>query len=126
MRLKDRLAHQIDVFQCYMQIFLSQSADNEAKKVSSKKSTWKDVQEEADQALKLYQKEGKSWRHPFQTTGRAFSNVASRLDFLLELLPRGEYTSILFGGLTLVFNVCNSLAAFGCEMVIIAYRQQRG
>lgn len=126
MRLKDRLIQHKDLFLAYMETFLSQSTDNEAKKVYSKRSTLEDVLEEADQALKQYQKEGKSWRHTFQTTARNFSNVASRLDFLLELLPRGEYTSILFGGLTLAFNVCNLHPALRYEMVIIAYRQPKG
>ena len=105
MSVKDRLVRHTNEFQRHMQSFLLQSADNEAIQAFSKKLTWKQAQEEAAEALKQYQKEGKSWRHPFQTTGRAFSNVASRLEFLLELLPRGEYTSVLFGGLALAFNV---------------------
>lgn len=111
-QLKCRLIQQKDEFQRDLQNFLSQSDDNEAKNVFSKRLMWRDVKEEADQALQQYQKEGKSWRHPLQTSGRAFSNVTSRLEFLLELLPRGEYTSLLFGGLALVFNVCIEHYAF--------------
>ena len=111
-QLKGRLIQQKDEFQRDLKNFLSQSDDNEAKNVFSKRLIWRDVKEEAEQALQQYQKEGKSWRHPFQTSGRAFGDVTSRLEFLLELLPRGEYTSLLFGGLALAFNVCNEILRF--------------
>lgn len=88
-----------------MHNFLSQSTDKNTKQAFNTLSTWKDVQDEAAEAYKKYQSDGKSWRHPFQTTGRAFSNVASRMEFLLQLLPNGDYTSILCGALKLVFNV---------------------
>jgi hypothetical protein len=104
---KTRLIKYKNDFQAYMQNFFSKSTDKEAKRAYSESATLKDAQEEATEALKKYKSDGKSWRHPLQSTGRAFSDVASRFEFLVELLPNGEYTSIACGGLKLAFNVCS-------------------
>jgi hypothetical protein len=104
---KARLIEYNNGFRAHMQNFFSKSTDKEAKEAYSENATLKDVQEEAIEALKKYKSDGKSWRHPLQSTGRAFSDVASRFEFLVELLPYGEYTSIACGGLKLAFNVCS-------------------
>ena len=103
--IRDRLIEWTASYCTFIQNFLLQSTDKEATSILRSSYTWRDIQDEATEALENYKKDGKSWRHPFQTTGRVFSDVASRLEFLLELLPHGEYTSILCGGLKLVFNV---------------------
>ncbi|TEY30287.1 hypothetical protein BOTCAL_0885g00010 [Botryotinia calthae] len=104
-----KLIHNTNLFNNYMHDFLLRSNDQETRLAFNSTSTWRDVQEEAGEAFKKYKSEGKSWRHPFQTTGRAFSNVACRFEFLLELLPSGDYTSIICGGLKLVFNAAKRM-----------------
>ncbi|KAJ5286704.1 hypothetical protein N7478_002390 [Penicillium angulare] len=88
-----------------MQTFLARTTDVDTREVLSGRLTWDNIQREATEALVKYQNDGKTWRHPFQTAGRAFSSVWSRLEFLLELLPNGDYGSLLCGGLRLVFNL---------------------
>lgn len=69
-----------------------------------------DVQREANAALQAYEERGSSLRsHFLRTLGRDFSNNASAAEALLEFLPEGEYTFIICGALTLVFNVSNGL-----------------
>jgi hypothetical protein len=104
-----RLIEYNNGFRAHMQNFFSKSTDKEAKEAYSENATLKDVQEEAIEALKKYKSDGKSWRHPLQSTGRAFSDVASRFEFLVELLPYGEYTSIACGGLKLAFNAAKRM-----------------
>lgn len=65
-----------------------------------------DVQREANAALQAYEEHGNSLRkHFLRTVGRSFTNNASAAEALLEFLPDGEYTFILCGALTLIFNV---------------------
>lgn len=64
------------------------------------------MQREANAALEAYDARGKNLKsHFFHTLGRDFSNNASAAEVLLEFLPQGEYSFILCGALTLVFNV---------------------
>jgi len=65
-----------------------------------------DVQREANAALQAYEERGSSLRsHFLRTLGRDFSNNASAAEALLEFVPDGEYTFIVCGALTLIFNV---------------------
>ncbi|KAM0718472.1 hypothetical protein Q7P37_005542 [Cladosporium fusiforme] len=70
-----------------------------------------DVQREANAALQAYDERGNSLKsHFFRTLGRDFSNNASATEALLAFLPDGEYTFILCGALTLVFNAAKRIA----------------
>ncbi|GAB7358210.1 hypothetical protein MBLNU230_g0362t1 [Neophaeotheca triangularis] len=70
-----------------------------------------DVQREANAALQAYEERGSSLRlHFFRTLGRDYSNNASAAEALLAFLPDGEYTFILCGALTLVFNAAKRVA----------------
>jgi hypothetical protein len=93
-----------------MRKFLSESGDNETRNAFQARSTWDDIVSEAAEAVESFNREGQGhmWKRPFEKATLNFANVASRLEFLLELLPNGEYTSILCGGLRLVFNVSRS------------------
>ncbi|KAJ5088349.1 hypothetical protein N7456_011965 [Penicillium angulare] len=106
-----RLVDCANEFRIHIQSFLARTTDIETREVLSGRSTWEDIQREASEALVKYQNDGKTWRHPFQTAGRAFSSVSSRLEFLLELLPNGDYGSLLFAGLRLVFNAAKRMQA---------------
>jgi len=69
-----------------------------------------DVQREANAALQAYKERGDKLNpHFFRTAGRDFSNNATAMEALLKFLPSGEYTSVLCGALTLVFNVSTSV-----------------
>ena len=69
------------------------------------KNTWDQVFEEARRAQDQYLREGNGARQIF----RKFGNQAHTWDPFLGLLPDGEYTSVLAGGLKLVFHVCETL-----------------
>jgi len=88
-----------------MNDFLLRCPDPEAKAAFYGKTTWEDVQAEATAAFDKYTQDGHSWRHPFRSAGRAFGSVACRAEFLVELIPDGDYTGLLCGALKLVFNV---------------------
>ena len=60
---------------------------------------------EAEKAIKEYEKKGKSWRHPFRTAGRALGGSTNSMQTWLEMLPNGEYSSLVCGALKLVFGV---------------------
>ena len=66
-------------------------------------TTWADVREEAEAAIDAWQRKSKS--NPYRRGLRAVGDFASRLEFLTELLPKGDYGSIVCGGLKLVYCV---------------------
>ncbi|MCJ1270774.1 hypothetical protein MMC22_010671 [Lobaria immixta] len=74
---------------------------------------WEDVEAEADNAIKVYNTKGKIWqKNPARVTGRAMGKIAPAIQAWLELLPDGEYTSIVCGALKLVFGVERSSVSF--------------
>ncbi|KAH8435030.1 uncharacterized protein LDX57_012659 [Aspergillus melleus] len=91
-------------FKTFMNKTLKESNDKTSQEAFYGKHSWTDVQKEASEALALYKEKGRSWRHPFRSAGRVFSDSAYRMDFLLQLLPNGEYTSLLTGCFNLVYN----------------------
>ncbi|RYP76892.1 hypothetical protein DL771_001445 [Monosporascus sp. 5C6A] len=100
-----RLEERKNRFRVFMDSFLAGYKDKGPKKVSfDGTTTWPEVLDEATQAFDDYTKRGRSWRHPFRSTQRLFGTVACRIEFLIELLPDGDYTGIICGGLTLVYN----------------------
>ncbi|KAH6850583.1 hypothetical protein B0I37DRAFT_428811 [Chaetomium sp. MPI-CAGE-AT-0009] len=101
----ERLEQRKDRFRCFMKNFLAKYNDREAGKISfDETTTWPQVLEEATQAFDDYTKRGRSWRHPFRSTQRLFGSVACRIEFLIVLLPDGDFTGALCGGLFLVYN----------------------
>jgi hypothetical protein len=85
--------------------FLESYKDKDVKTVCFDGSTtWPEVQEEATAAFDEYTRQGRSWRHPFRSSGRLFGTVACRIEFLIQLIPSGDYLGVLCGGLTLVYN----------------------
>ena len=69
-----------------------------------RKFQWEDVKREIDAAVEEYNKQ-RSWSRPIRKVGRACCENASNLEVLLTFIPDGEYTSIICGALTLVYNV---------------------
>ncbi|UKZ74756.1 hypothetical protein TrVFT333_002426 [Trichoderma virens FT-333] len=101
----ERLEKRKHNFLCFMNKFLEDYQDKNAKVVRFDGSTtWEEVQEEATAAFDEYAHQGRSWRHPFRSSGRLFGVVACRIEFLIQLIPRGDYLGILCAGLTLVYN----------------------
>ncbi|KAH0563404.1 hypothetical protein GP486_002025 [Trichoglossum hirsutum] len=81
--------------------------DTEATSAYFNDNSLEDLQSEATQAWKAYeshQNRRRNWRHPFEVLDKAAGSVAYRIEFLIELIPDGEYTSILFGSLKLAYN----------------------
>jgi hypothetical protein len=106
-RLRDRTV----AFRNHMKTFLAESGDTETQLAFHSPSTWDDIANEAGEAVEIFNREGQGhmWKRPFEKATYNFTNVACRLEFLIELLPDGEYTSILSGGLRLVFNAAKRL-----------------
>ncbi|KAH6641219.1 hypothetical protein F5144DRAFT_125584 [Chaetomium tenue] len=101
----ERLEQRKDHFRHFMKRFLSKYNDAGAGKVTfDENTTWPQVLEEATQAFDDYTKRGRSWRHPFRSTQRLFGSVACRIEFLIVLLPDGDFTGALCGGLCLIYN----------------------
>ncbi|KAI0490448.1 hypothetical protein F4859DRAFT_8203 [Xylaria cf. heliscus] len=89
-----------------MDTFLEQSGDKEAKRVFECDS-WDDLRVEAAkafEALDQHNRRRKNWRNPFESADRIAGTVARRIEFLIELVPDGDYTRILTGTLRLLCN----------------------
>ncbi|GAM41453.1 hypothetical protein TCE0_042f14584 [Talaromyces pinophilus] len=72
-------------------------------------SSWDGLQAEANKAWAAYnnhQKRKRNWRRPFEVLDNVAEKVMTTccIEFLLELMPDGEYTSLLSGGLTLAYH----------------------
>ncbi|RYP42018.1 hypothetical protein DL768_010406 [Monosporascus sp. mg162] len=88
--------------------FLLRSQDGEAAQAFAG-SSWDKLQTEANKAWAAYnnhQKRKRNWRRPFEVLDHAAEKVMTSccIEFLLELVPNGEYSSLLSGGLTLAYN----------------------
>ncbi|KAI3324696.1 hypothetical protein HD806DRAFT_53150 [Xylariaceae sp. AK1471] len=88
--------------------FLSRSRDSDAAQ-AFRSSSWDKLQAEANKAWAAYsnhQKRKRNWRRPFEVLDHAAEKVMTSccIEFLLELVPDGEYSSLLSGGLTLAYN----------------------
>jgi hypothetical protein len=90
-----------------MNSFLHRYKGKSARKVcfEGRLATWDEAKDEAMGAFDEYTRQGRSWKHPFRTSGRLFGRVACRIEFLIELIPKGDYLGVPCGGLTLVYNV---------------------
>ncbi|KAI0538397.1 hypothetical protein GGR58DRAFT_468238 [Xylaria digitata] len=91
-----------------MNNFLSLSKDTDAAKAFASNS-WDELQVEANKAWEAYnqhQKRKRSWKRPFEALDHVAETVLTSccIEFLLELVPDGEYSSLLSGGLTLAYN----------------------
>ncbi|KAF5641649.1 (dimethylallyl)adenosine tRNA methylthiotransferase [Fusarium sp. NRRL 52700] len=92
-------------FRSFMQKFVRECSDKDVKHARFDGSTtWNEVQDHATAAFDEYTRQGRSWRHPFRSTGRIFGTVACRIEFLLKLVPSGDYLGVLCGGLSLVYD----------------------
>lgn len=87
-----------------MNSFLSKAHDQDAVEAFSCKS-WDELRPEAERALEAFEsheRRRRSWRNPFEAADRAGGAVARRIEFLVELVPNGEYSFALAGGLKLL------------------------
>ncbi|KAK4100558.1 hypothetical protein N658DRAFT_524689 [Parathielavia hyrcaniae] len=84
-------------FSSSVKAFLERSRDREASAAFAA-SSWDGLQREAARA--------RNWRRPFEVFDRAAEKVMTSccIEFLLELMPYGEYSSALTGGLTLAYH----------------------
>ncbi|KAI8963847.1 hypothetical protein F5Y11DRAFT_131589 [Daldinia sp. FL1419] len=94
-------------FAIFISRFLSSQGDQEARNIFQSATSWEDVRKEAEKAIDVYANQGSTWKNPFRRAIRLVGNVASRLEFLIELVPDGDYTKILCGGLKLAYNAAN-------------------
>ena len=67
--------------------------------------TWEEVMEKASQAEEVYQDKAKGKKGIFRRSWRKVGDAGPAINPWLELLPDGDYSSILCGGLKLVFGV---------------------
>lgn len=90
-----------------MRDFFSHYHDKDAEEAFNSRS-WAELQVEATKALTAFDAHNQrrsSWRNPFEAADKAAGAVARRIEFLMELIPDGDYTGILTGGLRLLYNV---------------------
>ncbi|KAI0418226.1 hypothetical protein F5X98DRAFT_386444 [Xylaria grammica] len=93
-------------FSSSMDSFFKQCGDKEAKRVFECDS-WDELRDEAAKAFEALDKHNKkrmNWRNPFEAADRVGGAVARRIEFLIELVPDGQYTRILTGTLRLLCN----------------------
>lgn len=102
-RIRNRTAH----FKDFIHACTHRFDDNEIRRFNINGGyTWEDVKAEADKAVDAYNKKASSWRrNPFRSAGRAIGDKGAVTQTWLELLPAGEYTSIVCGAMKLVFGV---------------------
>lgn len=93
-------------FRKLLKVFATNSKDKEIRQFDiDRKFRWEDVQTEADAALEAYTAQVSFRRHPLRYLSRSFTQNASTLEALLQFVPDGEFTFLICGALTLVFNV---------------------
>ncbi|PYH43520.1 uncharacterized protein BP01DRAFT_402624 [Aspergillus saccharolyticus JOP 1030-1] len=93
-------------FKKFLGTFTTFAKDKEIRRFDlDRKFQWNDVQNEANAAVEAYSAPDSFLRNPVRYLSRSFTQNASTLEVLLHFVPDGEYTSILCGALTLVFNV---------------------
>lgn len=76
------------------------------------KHTWQEVLDEAERAAQAYEKKRPSWRYPLRKISHAIGGPSEATKAWLELLPQGEYTSVICGALKLVFGVSDAPTHF--------------
>ncbi|KAK4141956.1 uncharacterized protein C8A04DRAFT_38728 [Dichotomopilus funicola] len=87
-----------------MREFLNSAQDKGATQAFDSRS-WDNLKNEATEAynkLDEHEKRRKNWRNPFEAADKLGGAVARRIEFLIELLPDGDYSGLLAGGLRLL------------------------
>ncbi|KAI9699205.1 MAG: hypothetical protein M1820_007284 [Bogoriella megaspora] len=80
---------QTTAFKKFITTYTHETSDKAVKKFDIRRQfNWVEVQKEADQAIDEYKKQGRTWRHPFRSLGRSFSNNASSLKQVRERILR--------------------------------------
>lgn len=74
-----------------------------AQNILENTTTWAEVRQEAEAAIDSWAKGRPS--NPFRKGLRLVGDFASRLEFLTELLPKGDYGGVVYGGLKLIYRV---------------------
>jgi hypothetical protein len=90
-----------------MNAFLENANDQVATNVFNSAS-WDTLRQEANQAIESYNahtSRRRNWRKPVEAADNLGGFVARRMEFLLALMPCGDYTSLLTGALGLAYNV---------------------
>lgn len=93
-------------FSSDMRSFLQKADDKEAAEAFNSTS-WDELQDDVVEALKAHdahEKRRRNWRNPLEVVDKVGGIVARRIEFLLELIPNGQYTHVLVGGLRLLCN----------------------
>ncbi|RAH44633.1 uncharacterized protein BO95DRAFT_515435 [Aspergillus brunneoviolaceus CBS 621.78] len=105
-----RVANRKERFKSTMRAYFKTTGDNQAQYIFEHTHTWEEVRSEAQKALDLrYRQNGK--RNFFRKSIRLVGDVASRLEFLTQLIPSGDYMGVLCGGLKLIYNAANRMSA---------------
>jgi len=87
-----------------MRSFAAKFKDSrEAQHILENTSSWDDVRKEARAAVDAWN--GSRSANVFRKGIRVVGDHASRLEFLTVLIPSGDYTGILCGGLKLLYHV---------------------
>ncbi|KXH49253.1 hypothetical protein CSIM01_13121 [Colletotrichum simmondsii] len=82
----------------YIKGFLLRSSDSAAKGILRNTNSWEDVLAEAQAVCDKYRKQ----RNIFGYKNRLFTTSTRRIEFLIELVPSGDYAGTICGGLKLI------------------------
>lgn len=104
-----RAKPQREGFKKFLGLFTKHAKDKEIRKFDiDRRFRWEDVQAEANAAIDAYTSQVTLRTQPIRYLSRSYTNNASTLEAFLQFVPDGEYTFIICGALTLVFNVIQS------------------
>jgi hypothetical protein len=110
------LQEYVKAFSEEMRKFLGSAQDESATQAFNSKS-WDGLEKEAAAALgalEEHEQRRRNWRNPFEAADKVGGAVARRIEFLVELVPDGDYTGLLAGGLRLLCNVSDPNTDHGC------------
>ena len=94
-------------FKCFLDAYFHKTGDKKVLKFNiADGHTWEEVKAEMDKAVESYNTKERFWRKtPNRVAGRTTGSRIPAIKAWLDILPDGEYTSIVCGALKLIFGV---------------------
>lgn len=95
-------------FKRFLETYSSKSSDSQIVKFKiTSHHTWDEVKADIEKAVRSHDRKGNFWHKNLVHTGaKSASNSIPAIKAWLDILPDGEYTSIICGALKLVYGVC--------------------
>ncbi|KAI9656585.1 MAG: hypothetical protein M1821_004792 [Bathelium mastoideum] len=101
---------QISQWKVFIRHFQAATSDVDVKRYDVFSCGPEQLQRAAEAAVQKYQEKGEGWLdNPIRAAARGVSENTAAFEVLLAFIPDGEYTSIICGALTLLFNAAKRL-----------------